>query len=50
MSKFKRVARLAAGAILATGLFASVAAPASADTSSAAPGHKVVLMDTGWGG
>ena len=50
MSKIKRVARLAAGAILATGLFASVAAPATAASESAAPGPKVVLMDTGWGG
>jgi hypothetical protein len=48
MSKFKRFARLAAGALLATGLFASAAAPATAaDTNSS---HKVVLFDTGWGG
>jgi hypothetical protein len=49
MSKFKRFARLAAGAILATGLFASAAAPASAATDTTSS-HKVVLFDTGWGG
>jgi hypothetical protein len=48
MSKFKRFARLAAGAILATGIFASAAAPASAATDTSS--HKVVLFDTGWGG
>lgn len=49
MSKFKRVARLAAGALLATGIFAGSVAPASAapaDTQSA----RMHLMDTGWGG
>lgn len=44
---FKRIARIAAGAILATGIFAGTAAPADAaqDTGSA----RVVLFDTGWG-
>ena len=48
MSRFKRLAGLAAGAILVTGLFTSAAAPASAanDTSSSA---RMVLTDTGWG-
>jgi hypothetical protein len=48
MSKFKRVARFAAGAILLTGIFAGSVAPASAandDVSSA----RMTLMDTGWG-
>lgn len=48
MSKFQRLARLAAGALLATGVFASAAAPASAATDSSS--HKVVMLDTGWGG
>jgi hypothetical protein len=48
MSKFKRLARLAAGAILVTGLFASAAAPATADDHS--DGARKVLLDTGWGG
>ena len=50
MSKFKRFARLAAGAILATRSFASAAAPASAVNESTNSNHKVVLFDTGWGG
>ena len=48
MSKFKRIARIAAGAILATGIFAGSVAPASAatdDTTSA----RMTLSDTGWG-
>lgn len=49
MSKFQRFARLAAGALLATGIFASAAAPASAATD-ANSSHKVVMLDTGWGG
>ena len=49
MSKFKRVARFAAGALLVTGLFASAAAPASAD-DAASSARKYVLLDTGWGG
>jgi len=49
MSKFKRVARFAAGALLVTGLFASAAAPASADDAGTSA-RKYVLLDTGWGG
>ncbi|WP_183408266.1 hypothetical protein [Nocardioides pocheonensis] len=50
MSKFQRLARLAAGALLATGVFASAAAaPASAATDTSS-NHKVVMLDTGWGG
>lgn len=47
MSKFKRVARVAAGVLLATGVFAGTAAPADAaqDTTSS----QVFLFDTGWG-
>ena len=48
MSKFKRIAGFAAGAILFTGLFAGTAAPASADESGS--GARMVLLDTGWGG
>jgi hypothetical protein len=49
MSKFKRVTRLAVGALLATGIFAGSVAPASAavtDNQSV----RMHLMDTGWGG
>ena len=48
MSKFKRIARLAAGAILVTGIVTSVTAPADAapDSHSA----RWVQLDTGWGG
>ena len=49
MSKVQRLARLAAGALLATGVFASAAAPASAATDTSS-NHKVVMLDTGWGG
>jgi hypothetical protein len=49
MSKFKRVARLAAGAILVTGIFTSVTAPADAAASSHSTARWVQL-DTGWGG
>ena len=51
MTSLKRVARLAAGAILVTGIFAGSAAPAGAatDHSLQARSH-AVLMDTGWGG
>jgi hypothetical protein len=49
MSKFKRVARLVAGALLVTGLFASAAAPATADDAGTSA-RKYVLLDTGWGG
>ncbi|HEX2892692.1 MAG TPA: hypothetical protein VHO29_01660 [Marmoricola sp.] len=51
MSKFKRVARVAAGAILATGLAATAAAPVVAATDAAGMGHhQVSTLDTGWGG
>jgi len=49
MSKFKRVAGFAAGAILVTGLFTSAAAPASAADESGS-GTRMVMLDTGWGG
>ena len=48
MSKFKRIAGLVAGAILATGVFAGAAAPAEA--SSHADSARMALLDTGWGG
>jgi hypothetical protein len=48
MSMMKRAARIAAAAILATGIFAGTAAPSSAATHS--DGSRMVLMDTGWGG
>lgn len=48
MTKLKRLAGLAAGAILVTGIFASAAAPsASADESGTRA--RVVMLDTGWG-
>jgi hypothetical protein len=43
----KRLAGLAAGAILMTGLFTSTAAPASAVAES--PSARAVMLDTGWG-
>jgi hypothetical protein len=49
MSKLKRVARFAAGALLVTGIFASAAAPADAVDDSGT-GARMVLLDTGWGG
>ena len=49
MSKFKRVARVAAGALLATGIFAGSVAPASAAVTDTQSVH-MHLMDTGWGG
>jgi len=49
MSRFKRVARIVAGAILVTGIFAGSAAPAGA-ASDHASGGRVHPMDTGWGG
>ena len=49
MSKFKRVARFAAGAILVTGLFAAAAAPADASDDSGSSA-RWILLDTGWGG
>lgn len=45
--KLKRLAGLAAGAILVTGLFTSAAAPASAQDTGAAA--RTVMLDTGWG-
>jgi hypothetical protein len=48
MSKFKRVARLAAGVILVTGVFAGSVAPASAATDGVSSA-RMTLMDTGWG-
>jgi len=48
MSKFKRIARIAAGAILATGIFAGSVAPASAATDDT-PSARMTLSDTGWG-
>ena len=51
MNPFKRVARLAAGALLVTGIFASAAAPASAASDHASTDHaRMSLLDTGWGG
>jgi len=49
MSKMKRVARLAAAAILATGIFAGSVAPASAVVDDGAQA-RVLVQDTGWGG
>jgi hypothetical protein len=48
MSSFKRIARLAAGALLVTGIFAGSAAPA--DAAPDAGSARMVLLDTGWGG
>jgi len=51
MSPLKRVARLVAGALLVTGVFASSAAPASATPDHARSSHtQMSLLDTGWGG
>jgi hypothetical protein len=51
MRNLKRVARIAAGAILATGIFAgTVAAPASAAVGDSHQGARVSMLDTGWGG
>lgn len=50
MTTLKRVARLAAGALLVTGVFAGSAAPAGAATDTPPTSHRAVLMDTGWGG
>jgi hypothetical protein len=47
MSKLKRLAGLAAGAVLAAGLLTNAAAPASAATPDAAP--RATMLDTGWG-
>jgi hypothetical protein len=51
MSMFKRVTRIVAGAILATGIFAGSVAPASAATAEIGGNHaRMTLQDTGWGG
>ena len=53
MTTLKRVARLAAGAILVTGVFAGSAAPAGAATDhdvATTNARVMTLMDTGWGG
>ena len=49
MSMMKRVARIAVGVVLATGIFAGAAAPA--DATAQPHGQKVgtMLLDTGWG-
>ena len=51
MSTFKRLTRLAVGAILATGIFAGAASPADAavhDSTNASA--RATTLDTGWGG
>jgi hypothetical protein len=48
MSRFKRVARLAAGLILSTGVLAGAIAPADA-TPSHDLSARAVMLDTGWG-
>ena len=45
--KLKRFAGLVAGALLATGLLASAAAPASAENTG--PSARTTMLDTGWG-
>jgi hypothetical protein len=50
MTTLKRLARLAAGAVLVTGVFAGSAAPASAATDDAASTVRITMLDTGWGG
>jgi hypothetical protein len=51
MSKFKRVARIVAGTLLATGIFAGSVAPASAAPAQHISTHAhATLLDTGWGG
>ena len=49
MSTLKRVARIAAGALLATGIFAGSVAPASASVPHT-QGAQMHVTDTGWGG
>jgi len=48
MSKFRRIARIAAGALLATGILAGSVAPASAATDDVSSA-RMTLTDTGWG-
>lgn len=51
MSKFKRVTRIVAGALLSAGIFAGSVAPASAATADSGANHaRISLQDTGWGG
>ena len=47
MSMMKRFARIAVGAILATGVFAGTAAPADASVQQSQ--KTITLLDTGWG-
>ena len=50
MSNFKRLTRLVAGVVLATGVFAgAAAAPASAAPANHDSKTRVVMLDTGWG-
>lgn len=48
MSSFKRIARIVAGAILATGIVAGTAA-APADAAPDTTKARTTLLDTGWG-
>lgn len=48
MSKMKRLASLAAAAVLATGIIAGSVSPASATDDSGAQA-RMHLLDTGWG-
>jgi hypothetical protein len=48
MSKFKRVARVAAGLLLTTGIFAGTVAPS--DAAVVRTHTHSSLLDTGWGG
>jgi hypothetical protein len=50
MSRLKRVARIAAGALLVTGIFAGSAAPAGAASDRSGGSVRVQPLDTGWGG
>lgn len=50
MTTLKRVARIAAGAILATGIFAGAASPAGAAPDHSPKHDQAIVMDTGWGG
>ena len=50
MTNLKRFARLVAGVVLATGVFAgAAAAPASASPANHDSKPRVALLDTGWG-
>ena len=50
MTTLKRVARIAAGAILATGIFAGAASHAGAAADHSPKHDQAIVMDTGWGG